>query len=82
MRAVEALVELSHDCLDIIAWSLSELLERLAKVSPHCQLRVFVCADTTLANRCSWPSHRRSPAVAIVYPEGFVCRYGGTLEFR
>jgi hypothetical protein len=31
VRAVEALVLLSHDCLDIIAWSLSELLERLAK---------------------------------------------------
>ncbi|KAH7931340.1 hypothetical protein BV22DRAFT_1124264 [Leucogyrophana mollusca] len=30
-RAVEALVELAHDSLDIIAWSLSELLERLAK---------------------------------------------------
>ncbi|KAF9226729.1 hypothetical protein BS17DRAFT_500836 [Gyrodon lividus] len=29
--AVQALVELSHDALDIIAWSLSELLERLAK---------------------------------------------------
>lgn len=40
--AVEALVELSHDSLDIIAYSLCELLERLAKVrsrramtSPH-----------------------------------------------
>ncbi|EGO02251.1 hypothetical protein SERLA73DRAFT_166724 [Serpula lacrymans var. lacrymans S7.3] len=30
-RAVEALVELAHDSLDIISWSLSELLERLAK---------------------------------------------------
>jgi neurofibromin 1 len=31
-RAVCALVEIAHDSLDIIAWSLSELLERLAKV--------------------------------------------------
>ncbi|KAG2156346.1 hypothetical protein DEU56DRAFT_231415 [Suillus clintonianus] len=30
-RAVCALVEIAHDSLDIIAWSLSELLERLAK---------------------------------------------------
>lgn len=30
--AVDALVELANDSLDIIAWSLSELLERLAKV--------------------------------------------------
>ncbi|KAF8450670.1 hypothetical protein L210DRAFT_3520995 [Boletus edulis BED1] len=29
--AVDALVELAYDSLDIIAWSLSELLERLAK---------------------------------------------------
>ena len=32
--AVDALVELAYDSLDIIAWSLSELLERLAKVRP------------------------------------------------
>ncbi|KAG5638079.1 hypothetical protein H0H81_001929 [Sphagnurus paluster] len=30
-QAIEALVELSHDSLDIITWALSELLERLAK---------------------------------------------------
>lgn len=38
LRAVEALVQLSHDSLDIIAWSLSELLERLAKVTWNCML--------------------------------------------
>jgi hypothetical protein len=33
-HAVEALVELAHhDSLDLIAWALSELLERLAKVA-------------------------------------------------
>jgi neurofibromin 1 len=32
-QAIETLVDLSHDSLDIIAWALSELLERLAKVS-------------------------------------------------
>jgi hypothetical protein len=31
-QAVEALVDLAYDSLDIIAWALSELLERLAKV--------------------------------------------------
>jgi hypothetical protein len=32
-NAVEALIELAHhDSLDLIAWALSELLERLAKV--------------------------------------------------
>jgi hypothetical protein len=34
-QAIEALVELSHDSLDIIAWALSELLDRLAKVRPY-----------------------------------------------
>ena len=32
-QAIEMLVELSVDSLDMIAWSLSELLDRLAKVS-------------------------------------------------
>jgi len=32
-QAVEALVDLAYDSLDIIAWALSELLERLAKVT-------------------------------------------------
>jgi hypothetical protein len=32
-QAVESLVDLAHDSLDIIAWALSELLERLAKVT-------------------------------------------------
>ncbi|KAF8166719.1 hypothetical protein BJ912DRAFT_1002259 [Pholiota molesta] len=31
MQAVETLVELSRDYLDMIAWALSELLDRLAK---------------------------------------------------
>ncbi|KAJ7206777.1 hypothetical protein GGX14DRAFT_636950 [Mycena pura] len=31
-QAVEALVTLSHDSMDIISWALSDLLERLAKV--------------------------------------------------
>lgn len=31
-QAVEALVNLSQDSMDIIAWALSELLERLAIV--------------------------------------------------
>lgn len=34
MQAVETLVELSKDSLDMIAWALSELLDRLAKVRP------------------------------------------------
>lgn len=33
MRAVEALVQLCQDSLDIIAYSLSQLLETLAQVS-------------------------------------------------
>lgn len=36
-QAIEMLVELSVDSLDMIAWALSELLDRLAKVS-HCPI--------------------------------------------
>jgi hypothetical protein len=32
-QVIETLVELSHDSLHMIAWALSELLDRLAKVS-------------------------------------------------
>lgn len=31
-QAIEALVDLSRDSLDVIAWTLSELLEKLAAV--------------------------------------------------
>ena len=34
-QAIEMLVELSVDSLDMIAWTLSELLDRLAKVSRY-----------------------------------------------
>ena len=34
-QAIETLVELSVDSLDMIAWTLSELLDRLAKVSRY-----------------------------------------------
>lgn len=41
-QAVEALVTLSHDSMDIIAWALSELLERLAIVRRlSCLWRLF-----------------------------------------
>jgi hypothetical protein len=43
-QAIETLVELSHDSLDIIALALSELLDRLAKVSmpPHIATRPII----------------------------------------
>lgn len=44
-QAIQALVELSHDSLDIIAWALSELLERLAKVSSITRPRQNHSAD-------------------------------------
>ena len=38
-QSIEALVELSNDSLDIIAWALTELLDRLVKVSRFFELR-------------------------------------------
>ncbi|KAH0826197.1 hypothetical protein J3R83DRAFT_5632 [Lanmaoa asiatica] len=47
--AVDALVELAYDSLDIIAWSLSELLERLAKVR---HLYFHSCSTSTSKSNC------------------------------
>jgi len=38
-QSIEALVELSNDSLDIIAWALTELLDRLVKVSPFFEVK-------------------------------------------
>jgi hypothetical protein len=49
-QAIETLVELSHDSLDIIAWALSELLERLAKVCTPPHLVQVQCLSIHTAN--------------------------------
>ncbi|KAF8076811.1 hypothetical protein FPV67DRAFT_1605221 [Lyophyllum atratum] len=64
-QAIEALVELSHDSLDIIAWALSELLERLAKQTDitgylaievlQSQLFILKVLSMTMASRWSHP---------------------------
>ncbi|KAI9574812.1 hypothetical protein HD554DRAFT_2201766 [Boletus coccyginus] len=61
--AVDALVELANDSLDIIAWSLSELLERLAKQidaagamtieALQSQLFVLKILSVSMSSRCS-----------------------------
>ncbi|KAF8806096.1 hypothetical protein BYT27DRAFT_7141632 [Phlegmacium glaucopus] len=61
-RAIETLVELSIDSLDMIAWALSELLDRLAKqIDPHTghvtievlqsQLLILKVLSVTMASR-------------------------------
>lgn len=67
-QAIETLAELSHDSLDVIAWALSELLERLAKQTDpagllsievlQSQLFVLKVLSTTMAAR--WSNHSRS----------------------
>ncbi|KAJ7055100.1 hypothetical protein C8F01DRAFT_470816 [Mycena amicta] len=76
-QAVEALITLSHDSMDIIAWALSELLERLAipdkdKPQPHpailsmeviqSQLYVMKVLSMALASRWNPPNRPSSRA--------------------
>ncbi|KAF6748926.1 hypothetical protein DFP72DRAFT_914993 [Ephemerocybe angulata] len=67
-QAIETLVELSHDSLDIIAWALSELADRLAKQTDSAsgyptietlqsQLFVLKVLSMTMASR--WNANRR-----------------------
>ncbi|KAH7916805.1 hypothetical protein BJ138DRAFT_1121610 [Hygrophoropsis aurantiaca] len=74
--AVEAIVELAHDSLDIIAWSLSELLERLAKQTDadghmsietlQSQLFILKILSVSMASRWSFrqEEHGRSSSRA------------------
>ncbi|GLB34218.1 putative GTPase-activator protein for Ras-like GTPases [Lyophyllum shimeji] len=64
-QAIEALVELSHDSLDIIAWALSELLDRLSKQTDpsgylaievlQSQLFILKVLSMTMASRWNHP---------------------------
>ncbi|KAF9238786.1 hypothetical protein BU15DRAFT_88233 [Melanogaster broomeanus] len=64
--AVQALAELSHDSLDIIAWSLSELLERLAKqidstgamTTEALQSQLFILKILSISMASRW-NHRQ-----------------------
>jgi hypothetical protein len=56
--AVDALVELAYDSLDIIAWSLSELLERLAKVRHFHPTLTLILSSPTRRNSKSTPLAR------------------------
>ncbi|KAF9480190.1 hypothetical protein BDN70DRAFT_931958 [Pholiota conissans] len=81
LQAVETLVELSRDSLDMIAWALSELLDRLAKqIDPHTghltievlqsQLFILKVLSMTMASRWSQPqaSNSRSGASSTTDP--------------
>jgi hypothetical protein len=82
-RAIESLVELSVDSLDVIAWTLSELLDRLAKVScttlnlqnkPSCI--IFLSA-----NRSAYRTHYyRGPSIAASYFESALHYISFTLD--
>lgn len=78
MRAVEALVQLCHDSLDIIAYSLSQLLETLAEVSkfigwPDCVMFTFD-TETRFARTTKHPG---APVAALRY-ESFIDGSGRT----
>jgi len=81
--AVCALMEIAHDSLDIISWSLSEQLERLAKVlfpkASTAELRPYMRVN--IANRCRWPNDHRSITISAIYLEDFVRMHGFKMEF-
>lgn len=54
LEAIDALVNLSHDSLDIIAWSLTEQLERLAKVRQSKLSGAHPHLILTIADRLEW----------------------------
>jgi hypothetical protein len=79
-QAVEALVTLSQDSMDIIAWALSELLERLAIVRRlFCLLSRFHFFWLARQGQTTAQPHRlihRSCTIAALRDEGAVYRIG------
>ncbi|TFK43927.1 hypothetical protein BDQ12DRAFT_702865 [Crucibulum laeve] len=75
-QAIMALVELSHDSLDMIAWALSELLDRLAKQTDNTghltievlqsQLFILKVLSMTMASR--WSHNPRSNSRSSNHP--------------
>ncbi|TFK62722.1 hypothetical protein BDN72DRAFT_964371 [Pluteus cervinus] len=76
-QAIESLVDLANDSLDIIAWALSELLDRLAKQTDssglltievlQSQLFILKVLSVTMASR--WNNNPRSNSQASHYPQ-------------
>ncbi|KAF8166711.1 hypothetical protein BJ912DRAFT_234605 [Pholiota molesta] len=78
MQAVETLVELSRDYLDMIAWALSELLDRLAKqVDVHTghltievlQSQLFILKVLSMAMASRWSQQAPPSARADESPD-------------
>ena len=68
-RAIESLVELSVDSLDMIAWTLSELLDRLAKVSTLNQTKKNLMEHPPANRSAYWSHYYRGPSIAASYFE-------------
>ena len=82
-RAIETLVELSADSLDMIAWTLSELLDRLAKVNCTTLNQKQTRNRTSFppANRSAyWSHYYRGPSVAASYFESALHYNGFSLD--
>jgi hypothetical protein len=69
-QTIETLVELSGDSLDLIAWTLCELADRLAKASDIYHNEGVEANMSPLANGfCRWRSHNPNSPIAAVYPQ-------------
>lgn len=82
-QAIETLVDLSHDSVDVIAWAIAELLDKFAKVRDGCLLiwtfRGLInieCPDIGSANT----ANPRTTAVSVDAPQGTLRSTRRTVE--
>lgn len=72
-QAIEALIELSHDSIDVIAWHLADILHMLTKVHFNTIELSFATNASTETDRDYGTSDHRSASVAVVHFEGAFC---------
>lgn len=69
-QAIEALIELSQDSIDVIAWHLADILHMLTKARSNTIVLSFAINTGTETGRHQRTSDHRSASVAVVHPEG------------
>jgi len=72
-QAIAALIELSQDSIDVIAWHLADILHMLTKVRSNTIELSFAINACTETGRDYGTSDHRSASVAVVHHEGPFC---------
>ena len=81
-QAIEALIELSQDSIDVIAWHLADILHMLTKVRSSTIALSFVINTGTETARYHGTSDHRSAPFAAVHLEGSFCHLILTMGFK